>query len=327
VLGFPGDTIAAGLVQKWSAPDVKGGPLLVNILPNFLVIGAAKSGTTSLHHYLREHPQIYLPRIKEINYFAYTPERPRGRQYWATTLDEYAAHFREAAGLKAVGEVTPAYMNSPVAAANIARELPDVRLVAILRDPADRAYSRYLMNQRAGQDLPPFDQIIPQRDHPMIREGMYYDRLKPYFDQFPRERIKVLRYDDLQQRFAGMFRELLEFLEVDPDYLPDGTVRHAQGVRFRSKALQSLKSSRLMRFHLKPMIPAALLNRLVKAKARTAVAPPKLTVEQRSRLVDIYRDDIDRLQQLVGMDLSAWTSTVTEATRRPGTMEPEPDAA
>jgi hypothetical protein len=299
----------------------------VNILPNFLVIGAAKSGTTSLHHYLREHPQIYLPRIKEINYFAYTSDRPRGRQYWATTLDEYAAHFRDASGHKAVGEVTPAYMNSPVAAGNIARELPGVRLVAILRDPADRAYSRYLMNQRAGQNLPPFDQIIPQRDHPMIREGMYYDRLQPYFERFPRERIKILQYEDLQQRFAPMFRELLAFLEVDTSYLPDGSIRHAQGVRFRSKALQSLKSSRLMRFHLKPLIPAALLNRLVKAKARTAVAPPKLTVEQRSRLIETYRDDIERLQELIGMDLAGWMSTAVSAGRREGAIEPEPDAA
>lgn len=315
------------MVQIRSAPGGKRRLIVVNILPNFLVIGAAKSGTTSLHHYLREHPQIYLPKIKEINYFAYTPDRPRGRQYWATTLDEYAVHFRDASTHKAVGEVTPAYMNSPVAAENIARELPWVRLVAILRDPADRAYSRYLMNQRAGQDLPPFDQIIPQRDHPMIREGMYYERLKPYFERFPHERIKILRYDDLQQRFAPMFRELLSFLQVDTNYLPDGSVRHAQGVRFKSKALQSLKSSRLMRFHLKPIIPAALLNRLVKAKARSAVAPPKLTVEQRSRLLDTYRDDVARLQELVGIDLSGWMSASAHATARSGAIEPEPDAA
>jgi hypothetical protein len=315
------------MVQMRSAPGGNGRPILVNILPNFLVIGAAKSGTTSLHHYLRAHPQIYLPKIKEINYFAYTPDPARGRQYWATTLEEYAQHFREASAHKAIGEVTPAYMNSPVAAEKIARELPGVRVVAILRDPADRAYSRYLMNQRAGQNLPPFDEIIPQRDHPMIREGMYYDRLIPYFERFPRERIKILRYDDLQQRFAPMFRELLSFLEVDTSFLPDGSVRHAQGVRFKSKALQSLKSSRLVRFHLKPMIPATLLNRLVKAKARTAVAPPKLTIEQRSRLLDTYRDDIARLQELVAMDFSGWLSTAVDTGARRHAIDPEPDAA
>ena len=119
-------------------------------LPNFIVIGAAKSGTSSLHHYLRAHPEVFTPKLKEINFFAYDGKH-LDVHYWAKTQDEYQRFFDDVGAAIAIGEVAPLYLCSPVAPDNIRRVLPDARLVAILRNPVDRAYSAYLMSRRTGR--------------------------------------------------------------------------------------------------------------------------------------------------------------------------------
>src|SRR5881628_1693582 len=120
------------------------------MLPNFLIIGAAKSGTTSLYQYLRQHPEVYMSAVKETNWFAY--EGQRDSWYSVRTAEEYERLFDGVTVQRAIGEASPQYMKSAVAAKRIAARLPGVRLVAILRDPIDRAYSGYLNSLRDAME-------------------------------------------------------------------------------------------------------------------------------------------------------------------------------
>ncbi len=284
--------------------------MFMHNLPNFLIIGAAKSGTTSLYYYLKNHPQIFLPKIKEINYFAYDKENLQGRIYWAKSLKEYSKYFKNSEKYKAVGEITPAYLNSPIAAKNIYLQIPKVKIIAVLRNPVDRAYSRYLMNIRLGKKVKPFEDLIKNRDSFIIQEGFYFDKLLPYFNLFDREQIKILLYDDLKNNYNVFFEDLLKFLEVDYNYRPDTYIKHAEAVVLKSKLLNKFKNTRLFKFKIKPLIPESVINRLIKMKNRNSVKPPELSQANKIELLNIYSDNINKLEILLNRDLSIWKNTI-----------------
>ncbi|HYF40037.1 MAG TPA: sulfotransferase, partial [Gemmatimonadales bacterium] len=141
------------------------------MLPNFIVIGAAKAGTTALYWYLAEHPQIFMSPVKETNYFAYEVDAsgqlvygdPEDHQFPIRTRAEYEALFAEAGPASAVGEASPIYLECPQAAGRIQSAIPGALLVCCLRHPVDRAYSDYLMHLRShGQRLDPGRDLTPQ---------------------------------------------------------------------------------------------------------------------------------------------------------------------
>ena len=213
-------------------------------LPNFLVIGAAKCGTASLHHYLSQHPEIYVTPGMLGCFFAFEGQTPAHKgpadwelDRWAVTdLGAYEAHFDGVDGEKAIGEVCAAYICQPAAAERIRSHLADVKLVAILRDPVDRAYSNYMHKVRDGEEpLKSFAEAI-EAEPRRIRDGwrytwhyttrsMYFDQLRPYYRLFAKEQIRVLFYDDLCSRPQTLFRDLFGFLGVNPDFQPDTSVR------------------------------------------------------------------------------------------------------
>ena len=165
-------------------------------LPNFLIIGAPKAGTTSLYSYFREHPAIFMPELKEPRFFGYEGQGDRIR-FPVRTLEEYTALFDAVTTETAIGEATPHYLVYPVAAQRIRDLIPEVRLIASLRDPVDRAYSVYQMNLRnKGVNTGiPFVEAI-RTDH-NLRET-YADMLGRYVALFPPEQLKVILLEDLE---------------------------------------------------------------------------------------------------------------------------------
>jgi Sulfotransferase domain len=163
---------------------------LVNC-PNFLVIGAQRAGTTLLHRILATHPEVYVPsQRKEVHYFDRYFERGQG---W------YAGYFpAERAGRRhiAVGEVTPDYLAHPQAADRIHATIPDCRLIAILRDPVDRAFSWYQYCRRNGDERRPFERFIAE-DPTAVEYGLYHKHLSRYWELVPRHALKVMLYEDL----------------------------------------------------------------------------------------------------------------------------------
>ena len=300
-------------------------------MPNFLVIGARKAGTTSLYHYLKQHPEVFMSPVKEPKFFALEGKLPDYRgpgDRWVMTqtsanravtdLDEYEALFDGASGEKAVGEASPAYLCNPVVPERIKAYVPEAKLIAVLRDPAERAYSAYMHQVRDGRETLPFAEALDAEEERTranwapgwryTREGFYSENLARYYELFGRDRVKVGLYEDLVEDPAGLMRSFFRFLGVDDSYEPDTARRHnPSGVPKSRFVVSLLKRPNPLKSVLKPLLPGGLRGRISEGLQRRNLSEaPPLEPEARGRLVELYREDILRLQDLIGRDLSAW---------------------
>jgi hypothetical protein len=297
-------------------------------MPNFLIIGAAKAGTTSLHHYLRQHPEIYMagPK-KELRFFALEGEKldfrgpgdQKALRFSITDVEAYRRKFDGVSDEKAIGESSPLYIYSPKAPGRIAHYIPDAKLIAVLRNPVERAYSCFLHLVRDGREpLDDFSQALREEEARIERNyepgwhykegGFYYAQLSRYFGLFDRQRIRVYLYEDWKADPTGVLGDIFEFLEVDKRFVPDMSVRHNVSGVPRNKTLHALltKSSPI-KAGIKPLIPTRF-RKLVwtNLKNRNLREPPSLSPEVRGQLIETYREDVLKLQALIGRDLSRW---------------------
>jgi hypothetical protein len=296
-------------------------------MPNFLIIGFEKAGTTSVYHYLKQHPQVFVSPTKETNFFIYEGQNPEILPYLPAglpvikSLNAYRALFEDVSEHKAIGEASPLYLADPRAAKQIQHYLPKARLIAILRDPAERAYSAYWMRVRDGRETRSFEQAVEQelagrlddsleveRRH-YVRWGLYAKHLKAYLSSFDRSQLAIHLFDDLQADPGEFMRALFRFLEVDDDFTPDTSVRYnASGVP-RRKFLRPLFGKSAVTRTLKRALPAPLSRRaasIQEAWRSRELAKPPLPSNLRRQLVAGYRSDILELQRIIGRDLSRW---------------------
>lgn len=305
--------------------------------PNFLIIGAAKSGTTALWHYLRQHPEVFMTSTKHTRFFAFEeeprfcgpPPRSRGPvgtnssvPYAVTDLDAYHALFREAKEETAVGEASHSYMYQPGAAERIHAYKADMKLVAILRQPAERAFSHFRQMVRDGRE--PIDDFLRALDEEdaRVRErwwpdfhygriGLYGAQLERYFELFARDRIRAYLYEDLNGDPAGVLRDVFRFLGVDEGFSPDASARYnASGVPKNAALhliLQKLRMTRPLAKRLLPEESYRSLLRLGSDLHNQNLTKPRLAPEVRAEVTEKYfRGDISKLEGLIGRDLSAW---------------------
>jgi Sulfotransferase domain len=290
-------------------------------MPNFLIIGAMKSGTTALYYYLEQHPEIYMSPVKEPNFFS--SQEQENVVDTVTDIGTYQNLFRGAAGKKAIGEASHSYLYEPSAAAEIRRYLPGASLIAILRNPVDRAYSHFLHMVRSGTEpIDDFARALQEEERVVgihegrifqdyIGRGLYYDQLKRYFETFPREQVKVYLYEDLSGAPVSTVQDAFRFLKVDASFVPDVSLRRNVSGHPKYKVLDGLlrRQSRI-KHAAKIYLPARMRWRLSKAfddlKTRNLVKPPPLDPEVRQQLIGVYREDIIRVQELIHRDLSGW---------------------
>ena len=306
-------------------------------LPDFLVIGAPRSGTTMLHYSLAQHPEIFVSPNKETNYFLFDsggapPSASDERhfkilEYHSTkTLDEYAALFARATDKhRAVGEASPGYLLFPEVALRVKARLPEAKLVAILRQPVEQAFSFYLLRSRGRV---PDDRLSDafvadlkagaswpggQRGGlPIAEYGLYHRHLSSFFEHFARSQIKVTLLDDLKQDGAAFFADLFRFLDVDDSFRPDLSHRYNETGTPRSAAVHRLLSgSHHLKRWLRDMLPPSAFNRLGRLQHRVRNANlrpgPRLAPELRRQLTEeLYAEDIVSLEKLLGRDLSRW---------------------
>jgi hypothetical protein len=297
-------------------------------MPNFLIIGAAKSGTSSLNAYLRQHPQIHISEIKEPGFFALEGETPSYRgpgdmqreRHHVRDLARYQSLFRRADGALASGEASCIYLYSPKAPERIRHYIPRVRLIALLRNPADRAFSGHRWLVRDGREtLGTFEDALDAEDARVAanwspewhhtRRGFYHAQLRRYFDLFDREQIRVYLHDDFAADPAAVVRDLLGFLGLDASLLPDTSVRHNVSGTPRSRFLHHVVNTPMaIKDLMKPLVPVTLRRRVRTAVMRRNIVPDRATLrpETRRRLMELYRDDVLQLQTLIGRDLSHW---------------------
>jgi hypothetical protein len=281
----------------------------VIVLPNFIIFGALKGGTTSLYQYLKQHPQVYMSPLKEARFFAYDESDPELRNkpeklFPIKTLDEYERLFAGVRDEKAVGEASPGYLESPIAAARIKECIPDAKLVVSLRNPIDRIYSLYQMAYRSGSETRSPSEALADTGYWLERFG-YYLPLKRYFDLFDNEQIKVILFEDLKRNTIPVIQELYRFLAVDDKYIPDISVVHNPGGIPKNSALYKLTKNRVLR-QLGSVLPKGAKSWVSSMKNKSLQKAPPLDPEIRTELAIRFRDNTLRLQDLIQQDLSAW---------------------
>jgi hypothetical protein len=270
-------------------------------LPTFLIIGAAKAGTTSLYHYMRQHPDIYMSPVKEPAYFAATS----GGADWIRTRQDYEHLFDGATTQRARGEASPQYLNDRAAPERIAADLSGVRLIVSLRNPVDRAYSSYLGRLAAGAERRPVDEAM-RRGTYYFDSSLYHAPLAGYFARFDRTRIKVLLFDDLVADTGGTLQQVCDFLNVERGFRFDTSVHHGSAVAPRSPAVSAAfwTLTHAIRRHL----PERLRDTGLAGRAQhLLVRPPDpLPDAIRRQLQENFRDDILRTETLIERSLAAW---------------------
>lgn len=288
-------------------------------MPTFLVIGAAKAGTTSLRHYLTQHPEIYMAARGEPSFFAHADNSQKfygpGDNEWTfvTAREDYERLFTPGAAYRARGEISPRYLYFEKAAARIRAHVPDVRLIAILRHPVDRAYSHFLMNR--GRDCEPitdFALALEQEAHRLNRgwgwdwcyvgAGLYHQQLSRYIERFPRQHIKVFFYEEYRNDECRFFADLFSFIGVDNSFRPDTRARARKANLPRNYQLyRALERRGGLKSLLASLLPGDLKHAAKRGLHRlNATRPPPLDLELRQTLFDKhFRADAERLAVLI----------------------------
>lgn len=306
--------------------------------PNFFIIGAAKAGTTSLYEYLKPHPQVYFSPVKEPNYFCtdikvdnfsdtyrkntfldveeyFTKEKLTPLQLtFVRKPEHYRRLFEEVSNEKAIGEASTSYLYSTEAAQNILHYQPGAKIIAILRNPIERAFSHYQMALRYGHTDLDFGEAIRadyNRENKgwgiselFIELGMYYHQLKRYYDMFPENQIKVLLFDDLKKNPSASLRDCQQFLEID-ESLPETFEAFNKANIPLHKGLNKLVTKWGLKNMLKRYLPGDAQQKL-KKQFFSASADQQIPEEDADFLKDIYADDINKTSRLIGMDLTPW---------------------
>ena len=299
--------------------------------PNFFLVGASRAGTTSLVDHLTQHPDVYMPGgadPKEPSHFCeLTPS-------WAARYREEAAYlelFRAAGSAAAVGDGSTTYLPSPESPWRIRSRFPGARILIVLRNPADRAFSLYTLLCELGFEwLPTFERALAEEDartaserfrvenpfwfyaYQYFRSGLYADQVERYLTAFPPERVKVVLFEDLRRDAVATTRELYRFLDVDPGFAPAVAVHNRSTSPFSVRLQRALgaawRTHPLKSFDGPPrafdrMIPYVFwANLRLGALRRRAFAP-----ETRRELLRRYAADVRRTSDLVGRDLTPWT--------------------
>lgn len=284
--------------------------LIMSKLPNFIIIGAGKCGTTSLFHYLFQHPEIYMCPKKETFFFLDEASRLKNKKWGAVVnLDEYKGLFKDAPENRLIGEISTTYYSEPNAAKSIHEVVPDTKVIAILRDPSNRAFSDYLMHHRFHIKDKPFESLITSNEY-YVKLGFYYSQLINYFEIFDEKDIKILLYEDLLHNPQEFIKDLFIFLGVQPEIKVDMTKKYRDYGVPKNKILYNLfiksgKAQNITQQILKTL-PNKLSTSIYKKISNASMYKPTLSSTDRAKLIEIYRPEILKLQDLIGRDLSKW---------------------
>jgi hypothetical protein len=310
-------------------------------MPNFFLVGAAKAGTTALHSFLAAHSEIYMSPIKESNFFS-QPDMKKElfiRNYRNSinfnlkgylrgpmtkmihianiqTWDDYIQLFRNVRDEVAIGEASNSYLLCPCTANQIAKRVPKAKILIMLRNPIERAWSHYLMNRRLGYTLKKhfieeFSHDTKQYPrgwgitHNYLELGMYSSQLKRYYSYFPSDQIKIMLYDDFQESPEHTLKDIFSFLAVDTTQIVTlGDMKNRAALP-RFQILNYLLFQSGTAAKLKRIFPSAIVS-VAEKLLFTNSSLPKLDPTERVFLRDIYMDEIYSLSDILGRDLTHW---------------------
>jgi hypothetical protein len=297
-------------------------------LPNFLIVGAAKSGTTSLYHYLNQHPEVHMSPIKEpkfiTSHFLRFPSNGIGdaciQKDAVKFYDDYCQLFSASRDIKAVGEASADTLYYYKQAIKwIKKLIKDPKVIIILRNPIERAYSAYMSLIRERREFLSFEEALKQEEKRKNNNweyiwyykdvGLYYNQVKAYMEQF--SRVKVYLFDDLKNNNLDLIKDLHEFLEVDSSFVPDISIKYnISGVPKNILLHKFLTETNVLKAVMKPFLKIIMSDKRMeltveKMKIRN-LKRPHMTENVRTHMVKFFHEDILRLQKLINRDLSNW---------------------
>lgn len=298
------------------------------MLPNFLIVGAAKSGTTSIYYYLKQHPDIYMSPSKEPKFitaqFLKFPFKGIKddimESYIIKKFDDYRKLFENIHEEKAIGEASPDNLYYYKNAIKYIKEyFGDVKIIIILRNPVERAFSNYLHLKRDSREYLSFEEALNQEDERKKKNysfiffykdiGFYYNQVKAYLENF--KQVRIYLYDDLKKDALALMKDIFIFLEVDCLFKPDINVLYnPSGIPINRFMYEFLTKPHSVKNYIKPIVNPFLSAEkrgiIVEKLKREILKKPKMKPETRKYLINLYRDDILKLQDLINRDLSHW---------------------
>jgi hypothetical protein len=295
-------------------------------LPNFLILGAARCGTTSLHYYLAEHPDVCMSSIKEPNYFLFDETgRPciDDRRIVAKSVPDRARYeklFAQPAA--AVGEASPLYLYNRETPALIRKVAPDARLIAIVREPVERTWSHfvYVNDDLADRTVPAFRDAVERElglPYEPYRTGTHFVRLSAYAEQLDRyrgvfspEQLLVVGYDDLIGTTSQTLAKICAFLGIDETFAFDTSVQYNPSSGEQSWVARLDRVVRPAFPYLKRALPATVSGRLARGRARLRATsrrdgPPPIPEDLRARLDEHFASDRDWLGREAGVTFAS----------------------
>jgi hypothetical protein len=301
-------------------------------LPNLFLVGAPKAGTTSIHYYLSQHPEVFMSPTKEPHFFSEDLRLP-----WVSEISEseYLQLFNGRTTESVVGESSTWYLYSQTAAKNIKAFNPDAKVLISLRSPVDLLYSLFLHRRYAGSETATTLADALAREHKykdvgetnsdtsaqsLIRYGevaLYVHQVQRYLYNLPPKNVHILLFDDLLNSPVRTLKNIFQFLGVDHSFVPDFERRNVSRLN-RSEVLARFLSSAFCR-SIANCLPAEwreVIGRTIKGANTIRGKRPELDHETRCRIQGSYIGEIERLASLIGRDLSHWTGWVDDYVRR-----------
>jgi hypothetical protein len=271
-------------------------------MPDLLIAGAQKSGTTALYAWLGEHPEVFMSRPKEVHYFD---------QHYEEGAQWYQQHFKDAGSSQMAGEATPSYFYFEEAARRMARDVPAAKLIVLLRDPVNRAYSHYHHSLSRNEECLPFHEALmaePERlsqgdlvaraRYSYVDRGRYASQVRRLLSLYPRQSIHFDLFENLRDSPSQTYQRAVDFLGLDPAFVPPSLGMKAN--RYLGRRLRRVRRMLPKRLPLKGQI-----GKLQRVPVR---GYPAMDPAARDYLVELFADERDELASLIGCDLGAWQS-------------------
>ena len=284
---------------------------------DFFIVGAPKAGTTSLYHYLNEHPQVEMSSQKEPDYFSDKAIQEQGMYYGKNrinTLEKYESLFTKKKEV-IYGEGSVSYLFYENVAEEIKKYNSNAKIIVMLRNPIDRAFSHYLMDYRLGLVSDSFEDIINKKSkhknahlfyQQYIEVSEYAKQIQRYVNVFIPDNVLLIDYEDFKKNVSGTVDVVYGFLNISTEFAADVNTKHNTFTMPKNKGIRFIYSFVFLRKSLAFMFPKSVVknirNLLFKADKK-----PKLLKETRSQLKQFFSNDVKVLGEILDKDYSKWT--------------------
>lgn len=283
---------------------------------DFFIVGAPKAGTTSLYHYLSEHPQVEMSSQKEPDYFSDKAINEQGMYYGKNRvdkLDKYESLFVQKESV-VYGEGSVSYLFYDNVAEDIKKYNPNAKIIIMLRNPIERAFSHYLMDYRLGLISDSFENIITKKSkhknahlfyQQYIEVSKYAKQIQRYLDFFEKENILFIDYEDFKKNVSKTVDKVYDFLNISTEFAADINTKYNTFTMPKNKGIRFIYSFVFLRKVLTFLFPIYLVKN-IRFLLFKADKKPELLKETRSQLRIIFNDDIKKLEEVLGKDYSKW---------------------